>query len=168
MPKFDGTGPLGKGPFTGRGQGYCVAKIDNGNKVNIGKGVGDMPRGDGTGPMGLGPMTGRAAGYCAGYSMPGYANPVFGKGFSGRGIGSFGRGAGRGRRNWYYATGLAGWQRVSMGMPAFGSVYPYAPEVAPKEEMDILKNEADFLKKQLEDIQGRIENLGKIQAEKSE
>jgi len=35
-----------------------------------------MPFGDGTGPMGLGPMTGRAAGYCAGYSVPGYMNPI--------------------------------------------------------------------------------------------
>jgi len=35
-----------------------------------------MPRGDGTGPAGLGPMTGRAAGYCAGYSVPGFMNPM--------------------------------------------------------------------------------------------
>ncbi len=35
-----------------------------------------MPGGDGTGPRGLGSMTGRAAGYCAGYSTPGFANPV--------------------------------------------------------------------------------------------
>ena len=44
-----------------------------------------MPVGDGTGPLGLGPMTGRAAGYCAGYPVPGYANPIPGLGFSGRG-----------------------------------------------------------------------------------
>jgi len=43
-----------------------------------------MPRGDGTGPGGMGPMTGRAAGYCAGYSMPGFMNPVAGGGFGGR------------------------------------------------------------------------------------
>jgi len=24
MPRFDGTGPRGEGPFTGRGEGYCV------------------------------------------------------------------------------------------------------------------------------------------------
>jgi len=28
MPGFDGTGPLGKGPFTGRGEGYCVLPDD--------------------------------------------------------------------------------------------------------------------------------------------
>jgi len=95
--------------------------------------------------------------------MPGYMNPIFG-----RGRGFYGRGGGRGRRNWYYATGLPGWQRASMGMPAFGGAYPYAPEMTPKQEMDILKNEADFLKKQLEDVQSRIETLEKVQTEKSE
>ena len=49
-----------------------------------------MPRGDGTGPMGMGPMTGRAAGFCAGYPVPGYMNPIPGRGW---GIGfSHGRG----------------------------------------------------------------------------
>lgn len=28
MPRFDGTGPLGRGPLTGRGMGYCVVPID--------------------------------------------------------------------------------------------------------------------------------------------
>ena len=37
-----------------------------------------MPWGDGTGPTGAGPMTGRAAGYYAGYSVPGYRNPILG------------------------------------------------------------------------------------------
>ena len=26
MPGFDGTGPQGKGPMTGRGMGFCVLK----------------------------------------------------------------------------------------------------------------------------------------------
>lgn len=26
MPRFDGTGPLGKGPMTGRGEGFCVLR----------------------------------------------------------------------------------------------------------------------------------------------
>jgi hypothetical protein len=53
-----------------------------------------MPWGDGTGPWGLGPMTGRAAGYCAGYSVPGYMNPIPGFGF--------GFGFGRGFRKWLW------------------------------------------------------------------
>ena len=28
MPKFDGTGPIGKGPMTGCGSGYCVIPIN--------------------------------------------------------------------------------------------------------------------------------------------
>ena len=127
-----------------------------------------MPRGDGTGPIGLGPMTGRAAGFCAGYNAPGYMNPISGRGYFGRGRGFFGRGGGRGRRNWYYATGLPGWQRASMGMPAFGGAYPDAAMITPKNEADILKDQANVLKKQLEDIQGRIETLEKAQVEKSE
>lgn len=27
MPGFDGTGPAGRGPMTGRGNGYCILKI---------------------------------------------------------------------------------------------------------------------------------------------
>lgn len=123
-----------------------------------------MPFGDGTGPQGMGPMTGRAAGYCAGYSVPGYMNPIPGRGF---GMG-FGRGRGRGWRNWYNATGMPGWARAASGMPAFGGVVPpyppaYAPEPTPQEEAEMLKGQADFLKKQLDDIQNRISTLEKAQ-----
>jgi hypothetical protein len=27
MPRFDGTGPRGAGPMTGRGEGYCVLEL---------------------------------------------------------------------------------------------------------------------------------------------
>jgi len=27
MPRFDGTGPQGQGPMTGRGEGYCALKL---------------------------------------------------------------------------------------------------------------------------------------------
>lgn len=27
MPRFDGTGPRGSGPMTGRGEGYCVLEL---------------------------------------------------------------------------------------------------------------------------------------------
>jgi hypothetical protein len=32
MPKFDGTGPSGKGPMTGRGGGYCIIPINTSNE----------------------------------------------------------------------------------------------------------------------------------------
>ncbi|MGB2630059.1 MAG: DUF5320 domain-containing protein [Candidatus Omnitrophota bacterium] len=119
-----------------------------------------MPRGDGTGPAGMGPRSGRAAGYCAGYSVPGYMNPVPGRGFSrGRGDG-FGRGGGRGWRNWYYATGLPGWMRAGYGYPAYGApAYPYAPEPTAEEESSMLKEQAEALKEELNDIQERIKTL---------
>jgi hypothetical protein len=28
MPGFDGTGPQGQGPMTGRGEGYCAIPLD--------------------------------------------------------------------------------------------------------------------------------------------
>jgi hypothetical protein len=27
MPRFDGTGPMGRGPLTGRGMGYCAVRL---------------------------------------------------------------------------------------------------------------------------------------------
>ncbi len=117
-----------------------------------------MPWGDGTGPLGQGPMTGRAAGYCAGYSVPGYMNPVGGR-FWGRGRGWFGRGGGRGWRHWYYATGLPGWARGR------GWVPPYLPwrgpytHVGRDEEINLLKEEAKSLQEELNAVNQRLKDL---------
>jgi len=122
-----------------------------------------MPGGDRTGPLGMGPMTGRAAGYCAGYSVPGFANALGGRGFGGGG----GRG-GRGRRNRFYATGLTGWQRAAAGMPAFGGrqfapaaqAGPAASPAASKEqELGILKQQAETMQQQMKQLRDRIEQL---------
>ncbi len=108
MPGFDGTGPLGRGPMTGRGRGFCVLRTSEENPGRIqgltginNRPIGqtnesfnlfereviNMPFGNGTGPAGMGPMTGRSAGFCAGYQMPGYMNPVAGRaGFYGAGM----------------------------------------------------------------------------------
>ncbi len=104
MPGFDGTGPLGQGPMTGRGLGFCVLTTSKENtgqikgfaglqSVPVGqisenfetprKEMINMPFGDGTGPAGMGPMTGRAAGFCAGFPVPGYMNPAI------RGVGYY-------------------------------------------------------------------------------
>ncbi len=115
-----------------------------------------MPGGDRTGPMGLGPMTGRAAGYCAGYDMPGYMNPVFG-----RGGGWFGRGGGRGWRHWYYATGLPGWARAQYAYPPFTPFPGFVPAPDPQEEVEYLREQSTILKQQLEDINRRIEEIQK-------
>jgi len=102
MPGFDGTGPQGEGPLTGRGLGYCVlresgerppriegwAGIDgvpvvnaNVDKAEQEKEVIQMPVGDRTGPAGMGPMTGRTAGFGVGLPVPGYRNPGGARGY---------------------------------------------------------------------------------------
>jgi len=107
-----------------------------------------MPFGDGTGPMGAGPMTGRAAGYCAGFGMPGYANPIPGRGW---GRGFWGRGGGRGWRHWYYATGLPGWMRWG-GFPA-----ATAPAAATEKQW--LENLAQNLQARLDEVRQRLSEL---------
>ena len=138
MPRFDGTGPLGQGPMTGRGLGFCVLTTSKENpdqvqgfagingkpigqmKINEGvkfarKEVIDMPFGDGTGPAGMGPMTGRAAGFCAGFPMPGYMNPVAGRaGFYGPGVPAFAP----------YSAGLYGYG-AGYSVPYGGWVNPW-------------------------------------------
>ena len=128
-----------------------------------------MPGGDGTGPGGMGPMTGRAAGYCAGYPVPGYMNPVGGRGYWGWGRG----GGGWGRRNRFYATGLTGWQRAGMGglgygsPPAYGAPYaaPVAPAATRQQELDALKGQAEYFEDTLDGIRKRIDELEKAAAE---
>jgi len=136
-----------------------------------------MPRGDGTGPGGMGPMTGRAAGFCAGYPVPGYMNPVGGRGYGGWGRGFRGGGFGRGRG--------FGWAGAGYGMPAWGggvSPYayggaadpyayggaagpyayggaPFAPAITPQQELDGLKGQAEYLEDNLDGIKKRIEEL---------
>jgi hypothetical protein len=111
-----------------------------------------MPGGDRTGPMGTGPMTGRAAGYCAGYPVPGYIDPIPGRGF--------GPGWGRGWQHGFYATGLPAWARF--GYPPAWGYGPYAPPT-PEQEAEGLKTQAEWLKDQLDAINQRIEELGKEQ-----
>lgn len=110
-----------------------------------------MPGGDRTGPRGFGPRTGRGAGYCAGYDRPGYSNPGpgYGMGYGGRFGGRGGSwGGGRGWRHWYYATGQPYWARTMS--------YPTEPDV---QELDTLKQEAAWLKEQLDAIHKRIDSL---------
>jgi len=124
-----------------------------------------MPGGDRTGPAGMGPMTGRGAGFCAGYGAPGFTNPVPGGWGYGRGGGwGFGRGGGgRGRRNWFYATGLTGWQRAAYGTPPLWGA-PYgapaaAPAMAKEDELAALKGQAEYYEDVLNGLQTRIAEL---------
>ncbi len=112
-------------------------------------------------------MTGRAAGYCAGYDLPGYANPIPGRGFGmgwGRG-GGWGGGWGRGRRwpHWYYAAGWPGWPTFgyapAWGAPPAAPYGPYAAPPTPERETDYLRTQAEWLKEQLDAISQRIAEL---------
>ncbi|MBN2007892.1 DUF5320 domain-containing protein [candidate division KSB1 bacterium] len=118
-----------------------------------------MPRGDGTGPWGMGAMTGRAAGFCAGYQVPGFANPVAGRGFW--------RAGGRGHRHMYYATGLPGWTRLGWNpwQAPYGAAANW-PQASPDQELGYLKDQADYFQNALGDIQKRIEELEKDAGEK--
>jgi hypothetical protein len=113
-----------------------------------------MPAGDGTGPAGLGPMTGRAAGYCAGFPVPGYMNPLPGRGWGmGRGWGRGGGwGRGRGWRHGYYAMGFPGVR------PVYGDA-PYYSPLSHEQEMSALKAQAEHFEGTLEEIRKRIAEL---------
>lgn len=56
MPGFNGTGPQGNGPFTGRGRGYCAQEgvgMTGGHGMGQGRGRGGS-QGRGRGARGLG------------------------------------------------------------------------------------------------------------------
>ena len=124
-----------------------------------------MPWGDRTGPLGLGPRTGRALGYCAGYPVPGYMNPGFGRGFGWRRWGP-GRGRGFGWRRW--------WRFAPVPVPVHPQLWepvqiqPHAYQPSKQEELQMLEDEAKAieqeqktLKQELEEIRKRIEELKK-------
>ena len=106
-----------------------------------------MPAGDGTGPTEMGPMTGRAAGYCAGFDVPGFMNPM-----SGRGMG---RGFGRGR----------GWRHGRRGMARSGGAEAdrrptYAASSEPTvQETESLKAQAARMERALDEIRKRLAEL---------
>jgi len=114
--------------------------------------------------MGAGPMTGGARGYCN-PAGAGYA-PAYGRGFGygqgygrGRGFGAgYGAGYGRGRG---YGRGF-GWRASSPAWDAgYGPSYGAPYQMDPSEEMGMLKNEAESMKRGLDDINRRIEELEK-------
>ena len=98
-----------------------------------------MPGFDRTGPMGAGSMTGGGRGLCG---PEGLSRPSATRGFRMGGGRGFGRGLGYGR---------------GFGSP-WGGFFPAAK---PAEELEVLKSEAEYLKKELEAIGKRIVELEK-------
>jgi len=121
-----------------------------------------MPHGDGTGPLGLRPMTGIGTGYCAGYAVPGFLNP--------RGGGRFcGKGGGRRFGGWFGYV-----PPVAPGYPMYGTPvanpgFTVPPAAAPAGvELSGLKAQAEYMKKSLDQISKRIEELDGMKEEKAE
>lgn len=110
-----------------------------------------MPGFDGTGPRGEGPMTGGARGYC----NPGYAGygPSYGRGYGmgwGRGFrGGFGPGYGRGR----------GYGRQGPYGRAYGPAYSGPYGMSREDEINMLREQADMIKADLDAINKRMEDL---------
>ena len=94
-----------------------------------------MPGFDGTGPMGLGPMTGGGRGFCSPWGI-------------------------RANRRVY---GVSRWMRY--GYPYYGpgpfapTTAPFAPSLSREQELGFLKQQAQGMRQQLEEIQTRISGL---------
>ena len=118
-----------------------------------------MPGFDRTGPMGTGPMTGGRRGFCnpatAGY-LPAYGGYGYGRGLGlRRGFrGGYGPVMGRG-----YGRGY-GWYP-----PAAGPVYPPVYPMGAASEIDMLKEQAEYMKNSLDSINRRIDALEKQPSE---
>ena len=126
-----------------------------------------MPGLDGTGPAGMGSMTGWGRGLCtpsrradgpASMLRPGYRRYAYAQDF-GRGFGQgrcfrggFGPGFGRGRG---YGRGFD----PRGAYPAPGRWYGESYAISSKDELDLLKNEAGAMKKELDAINKRIQEL---------
>jgi len=106
-----------------------------------------MPGGDGRGPAGAGPRTGRGLGYCNGYDSPGFTKPGpgMGRGFR-RGFGP-----GRGMRRGYNEGDARG-----VYAPNYS---PQQREYSKEDEIDDLKEYAKDMKRELDDVVKRIEEL---------
>lgn len=110
-----------------------------------------MPRGNKSGPTGQGPMTGRAMGYCVGNDVPGYMEdrPGLGlaRGFRGGRNAGMGRGPGRGMGNRWNMRNAA----------------PSEENLAPtkEEERNYLSRQAERLKRTLNEVEQRINELDK-------
>ena len=158
MPGFNGTGNEGKGPLTGKGNGYCIVKLDskNNNELYKRKEMNIMPGGDRTGPRGIGSMTGRRMGICGGYNSPGYQNSTIRRNFLG-----LGSGYGRLKGNYFFGRGFRNWCRNHF-MYYRSTDYDYYPnenKLSKNDRLNLLKEDYELLKKQQEEIQNNINAL---------
>ena len=156
MPGFDGTGPRGMGPMTGGGRGFC-SPWGLGSGYGFGRGGGFGFRGSsppwpfvgiGRGGLPRGAYFG-AAGMPVSPGYPSYgspwATPYYG-------------GAAPEAMPGAPAPGAYG---SPAAMPPYGgtTAYPYAPQMSREQELDFLRNQAEAIKGQLEQIDARMREL---------
>jgi len=101
-----------------------------------------MPGFDGTGPRGMGPMTGGGRGFCSPW-----------------GIGAAFR---AGIIPPYPGVPYApyGGPMPYAGATATPWAAPFTPQTDPKQDLEYLRNQAQVMRKQLEEIESRIRELG--------
>jgi len=98
-----------------------------------------MPGFDGTGPRGMGPMTGGGRGFCA-VPLPAARSAYMGRGaYPSYGVP---------RGTPYYGAG-----------PATPGTVPFTPQMIREQELDFLKNQAQAMRGQLEQIEARVNEL---------
>lgn len=110
-----------------------------------------MPGGDQTGPEGMGPMTGRQMGDCADSGAQGPAGVPMGRAWGWR------RGRGE-RRHRHMRPGFG---------PRFGRAHLFGHahlfgrsfRLTQEQEVEVLKDEAEWLKEQLDAVNQRLEKM---------
>jgi hypothetical protein len=113
-----------------------------------------MPAGNRRGPVNDGPMTGRGLGYCTGYAEPGFTKTAPGRGM-GRGLG---RGSGKNFGFGFRRGGAAGsFNRGFWGFPQTGG----ATSPSKEETISMLKEESNYYKQNLDELEKRIAELEK-------
>ena len=100
-----------------------------------------MPAGDRTGQKGMGLMSGKAAGCCVEHQAPGYATP----GCNSDMVRGHGRGFGRGRGR-RFRGGNTG-------------ILDAAPTATREQELEMLKQQAEYFKTAGEEISARIKEI---------
>jgi hypothetical protein len=112
-----------------------------------------MPGFDGTGPRGMGPMTGGGRGFCSPWgigaamrtgAVPPYRVPY------GSSMGSYPYGYGAYRPPYSYPYG---------GPTPTSGASTFSPGMAPQDELKYLKDQANVIRRELSEIDSRIQEL---------
>ena len=119
-----------------------------------------MPWGNRTGPEGMGPMTGRARGYCAGFGLPGYmSNRGTRRSFVRQGFFGYGRGFGRRFNPYSFPFSMQYNFDPYFYQGYMQPNYNVESPIRKEDEILILKEQAEYFKKAMEDVNNRLYEL---------